>query len=226
MRTKGILFDLDQTLIDRDATFINFLEGQFCRFAAAFRSVDLSTYTAYLKEHDNNGYTPKEQLFEQVVADLALDVDPRELLLDFRKNYGLQPTLFEDALDTLTKLSETYILGLITNGRSESQTAKISNSGIRQFFHAICISEEEGIKKPDPIIYNRCLERLGLTAEVCVFVGDHPNFDVEVPRGLGMRAIWLANDNFPAPTDSDGIISRLSQLPGLLRQLNESENRI
>lgn len=82
-------------------------------------------------------------------------------------------------------------------------TAVLSNSWgrslypferINKTFDEVVISEDVGLRKPDPAIYQLMLTRLGLDASACVFVDDLPR-NVEAARALGIRAVWHDGDH-------------------------------
>lgn len=216
---KAVTFDLDQTLIDRSAMFSDFINDQYDRFRDELLPVTKEDYLRCLNEYDNNGYTEKAELFSRSCAALGLKIEPKVLLEDFRANYGQHPVLFVDTLEILEFLKSKYPLGLITNGSSKGQNAKIDNSGLRPYFETIKISEEEGIKKPDPGIFESCVADLGLKAHECVYIGDHPHKDVQAARDCGLKGIWVKNSRFEPPACYDGVIERLAELPELLAQL-------
>jgi HAD superfamily hydrolase (TIGR01509 family) len=67
---------------------------------------------------------------------------------------------------------------------------------------AVVFSSEVGVRKPRPEIFQAALERLGVTADRSLFVGDRLSADVRGARGVGMRtvqAMW-----FRAEEDEDG----------------------
>lgn len=88
--------------------------------------------------------------------------------------------------------------------RGESvTTALLSNSWgrslypferINQAFDEIVISEDVGLRKPDPAIYTLVLSRLNLHATSCVFVDDLPK-NVDAAREVGMHAVWHDGDH-------------------------------
>ena len=65
----------------------------------------------------------------------------------------------------------------------------------------ILISEEVGIKKPDPRIFKIGLEKLNLLASEVIFIGDNPLLDVAGPAAVGIRAIWLNCDQRDPPAN-------------------------
>lgn len=56
-------------------------------------------------------------------------------------------------------------------------------------FAVIVNSAEEGVVKPDPTLFRRALERLGVPPQAAVYVGNDPVADIAPARALGMRAI-------------------------------------
>ncbi len=216
---RAVIFDLDQTLLDRAATFHRFLEKQYLRFQRDLQAVSLTEYTATVQSYDSNGYTPKSDVYTQVCADLSLGLS-KELYTDFKEVYGQEPVLFGDTVTVLEALAARYKLGLITNGRSTGQNAKIDGAGLRRFFDAIKISEEEGVKKPSPVIFERCLEQLGVPPAQAVYIGDHPRKDVVAAQQVGLKGIWVRSRNYTAPESADGIIDNLGELLDLLASPN------
>ena len=89
----------------------------------------------------------------------------------------------------LTALRERGIrIGLITNCFSE-EAKLIRESELFPCFDAHCLSWEEGVRKPDPAIFHECLEKLGVPAERCLYVGDGGSQELEAARALGMQAV-------------------------------------
>lgn len=71
--------------------------------------------------------------------------------------------------------------------------------------------------KPHPVPFRMLAERLGVAPEACVFVGDRPIDDIQGAVGVGMRAVWIANDHAPGdPSAAHATIEDLAELPALL----------
>ena len=89
-------------------------------------------------------------------------------------------------------------IGLITNCFSE-EAKLIRESALFPFFDGACLSWEEGVRKPDPAIYHACLEKLGIPAENCLYVGDGGSRELEAAAALGMQAVqatWYRREGF------------------------------
>ena len=213
-----MIFDLDQTLVDRTATFQRFLEQQRLRFQNSLTGISRDLFVSTIQHYDANGYTPKREVYALACNEWGLELW-HELHADFEEIYGQEPVLFSGVKEVLQTLKAHYKLGLITNGRSRSQNAKMENAGIREFFSAIKVSEEEGVKKPNPIIFERCLGQLGVAPSQAVYIGDHPENDVLAAQKVGLRAVWVQNARYPEPDGADGTVDNLSELLDLLETL-------
>lgn len=103
-------------------------------------------------------------------------------------------------LPMLSGLKERKIkIGLITNCFSE-EAKLIRESQLFPSFDAPCLSYEVGVRKPDPLIFHICLEKLGIPAGHCHYVGDGGSQELETARALGMQAVqatWYRREFFP-----------------------------
>ena len=78
--------------------------------------------------------------------------------------------------------------------------------------------------KPDRRAFERALEALGVSDPgQAVFVGDRLYDDVWGAREAGLRSVWVRNERTPGfDVEPDGIIDRLSELPGLVAKLTSA----
>jgi putative hydrolase of the HAD superfamily len=216
---RSVIFDLDETLLDRGATMRLFLRDQHERFNGRLGRVEGETFADRVIRHQANGYADKGEAYRKALTELGLEDDlAASLVKDYLENYGDRPVLFDGARETLSALSQQYRLALITNGKSKGQGKKITHSGLRRFFHVALVSEEVGVDKPDSRIFEHCVGLLGTKPEETVSVGDHPVNDVEAAMRCGIRGVWLRNAGFPPPRKADAVIDRLEDLSGLLER--------
>ncbi|MFB0505232.1 MAG: HAD family hydrolase [Thermodesulfobacteriota bacterium] len=78
--------------------------------------------------------------------------------------------------------------------------------------------------KPDPRHLATLLDRLGVTVEGAIMVGDHP-MDILAGKRVGMRTVGVltgrtTRDQF-LETGADYVLESASQLPGLIERLNQ-----
>ena len=136
----------------------------------------------------------------------------------FRKERRARHIVYADARPTLEDVGQTYRLALLTNGAADLQREKIRASKLAPFFDVVVISGEVGVRKPEPQIFALVLDRLGLTAETAVMVGNSLSSDVAGAQRAGLKGVWL---NRPGKECDDGVepdaeIPSLSELKDFL----------
>ncbi|MBW5446219.1 HAD-IA family hydrolase [Cohnella sp. CFH 77786] len=189
--TRAVLFDLDNTILDRTLTFRRFAESFVDSYLGdADTKQDIVERIIVL---DRDGYKDKEELFTELLEELPWKVKPSvaELMEYYGREYVNNAVLMDQAREVLQDLKARFKIGLITNGKTRIQYGKIDRLGIRELFDVILVSEEAGVKKPDSRIFEMALERLSLHAEACLYIGDHPANDIEGACKAGMQTIWM-----------------------------------
>ena len=219
MRTamiRAVFFDLDGTLYDRDAAILRMAEEQFDAFRAEL-NVDRAVFLERLIALDGHGQPRTPRLHHALGEALGFSVDVADRLEHyFRSRYALQCRPSADTLQTLQTLRQREKkLAIITNGPEQWQSRKIECMEIASWFDAILISEVEGVSKPDRRIFERALERCGVTPGECIFVGDHPEADIAGAKAAGLRPVWK---RVPYWTVSNDVvqIDRLSEILDLI----------
>ena len=73
------------------------------------------------------------------------------------------------------------------------QWAKVRNTGVADLVDAVVVSEEFGVNKPDPAIFNHALNLIGASPSETLFVGDNTVADIGGAIGVGMRTAWMSH---------------------------------
>lgn len=188
---KAIIFDLDNTILNRTRTFEGFTQTLLKTYFGHLETTD--NISQRIIELDQDGYKDKTLLFNELLQELPWSVYPphAELMEFYGKEYVRSAVLMEEAREVVQQLRSKYRTGLITNGKTDIQYGKIDQLGIRDDFDLIIVSEEAGVKKPDPQIFRLALNHFGLSPEQCIYIGDHPTNDVEGAANVGMNTIWM-----------------------------------
>lgn len=58
-------------------------------------------------------------------------------------------------------------------------------------FDPILVSAFEGVAKPNPDLYRRATDRVGVPPEACLYVGDHVHLDLDPAREVGLQAFII-----------------------------------
>ncbi|MBD7969292.1 HAD family hydrolase [Paenibacillus gallinarum] len=217
---KGILFDLDGTLLDRATSLVSFLENQYDRIHA-FHKVEKHVFIDRFVQLDQKGYVWKDKVYQQLIEEIGIDLSWQELLEDYVESFQDHCIGFSGLFEMLDHLKEKNLkLGIISNGFGRFQMNNITGLKIDHYFDEILISETEGLRKPDIKIFKTALDRLGLEPKDSIFLGDHPINDVEASINAGMLGIWKEDDFYERPSSEYRSIKNLLELKDIFANIS------
>lgn len=170
---NAVLFDLDNTLIDREAAFRACVYDRFRNLNAR----------AELLQLDDSGHGNREDFFAawRQLGGGAIDQK------DFGKLITERIKPDRELLRTLKSLSRMVKLGIITNGGSETQRSKLKAAGLTEVIlpERIWVSEETHLAKPDPGMFLLASKVLGELVQDCFYIGNHET-DFQGATAAGM----------------------------------------
>ena len=202
---KHIFFDLDRTLWDFDAA----AEVAFERIYEKYNLKSLGIPSAH--EFHKVYHPLNERLWELYREDkITKDYLNRTRFVWPLEHYGIRNTDLADELsedyvywsprivrlipgtmELLDYLSPKYHLHLITNGFQEVQHTKLKGSGLEPYFETLTVSEEVGVKKPNPEIFLFALRKAKATAEESLVIGDEMAVDIDGARAAGIDQVFF-----------------------------------
>ena len=100
----------------------------------------------------------------------------------------------EGAKEAFDKIRSKYDVGIITNGFAETQWMKIRQFGFEEMVSQIVISEEVGVMKPHPKIFDYSTELIGLDRSDILYVGDSLTSDVKGGKEAGWKVAWYTSN--------------------------------
>ncbi|WP_064093486.1 HAD family hydrolase [Rossellomorea aquimaris] len=216
---KAVIFDLDGTLLNRNESVKLFIDGQYDRFHCHLGHIRKEKFTTRFIELDSRGYVWKDKVYQQLVSEFHLElITWEELLQDYISEFKQSCVAFSNLIKMLEELKrDGLLLGMITNGFGQFQMDNIRALEIATYFDEILISEWEGMKKPDPRIFYRAVEKLNVSPKDCIFVGDHPENDVKAAQNVGMKGIWKRDLYWNEDNAADYVVDDLLEIPLILR---------
>lgn len=208
---KAVFIDWDDTIGDFHGAAIRSLQDiyrthRFDRFFLSFDAYyeiyhphNISLWEQYGRseitkeylQHDRFAYplwqsSAKEVLGKEGIARLADLVG-----LDFIRLTTLYFSVLPHAADVVRYLAGKYPLTIVSNGFVEVQYDKIQRSGLQECFRHIVLSEEVGVQKPDPLIFEDALRLNDMRPEDVVMVGDSYTSDIQGAINAGIDQIWI-----------------------------------
>lgn len=225
LKYDHILFDADDTLFHFDA--FSGLQQMFGRYQLPFDQDEFKRYQQLnipLWQQYQDGLISATDLqqrrFEPYATELG--VSAIQLNNDFLQTMATLCTLLPGARDLLDFLKGKARLGIITNGFTVMQQTRLEHCGVADLFDPLVISEQIGVAKPDPKIFQHAFSRLGEPDRSRILmVGDNPHSDVLGAQNAGINSCWLNTAALPIPA---GIvptyqIKSLFELPALLQDV-------
>lgn len=214
---RAVLFDLDETLLDRTNSLVAFLADQHARFGTALGHAPFAAWRECFLALDQRGHVHKSVVYPEILKMFDGDAGLADTLLaDYRENCSRHAIPFVNMAELLRLLRARGVrLGIVTNGETDFQWRHIVALGLDAMVDAMLISQAEGLRKPDAALFHRAAERLGVTPDQCLFVGDNPQADILGAHGAGMQTAWLKGEQtWPAslPPNPGAVIARLMDI--------------
>ncbi len=217
-KIKGVIFDLDGTLIDTLETYIQAFNRGIGRFnlepitkekLAAFLNRDLGLENILLELFPS--------LFEEREARLQCFEEIRSAYLELEKENVLLKPGVDEVLPLLKGMG--IKIGIVT-GRTTSGQDKwieLSRLGIDSFIDAM-VTGAEAERKPSPEGLLKCARELGLSLEDCVMIGDS-QADIITGRAAGVVTLAIASgvarEELLSKEHPTAIINSLTELSSL-----------
>jgi HAD superfamily hydrolase (TIGR01509 family) len=124
------------------------------------------------------GRVPETELWRDVARTLMVDAEPESLAAVFSSGLRLNIRLVE----FIRTLRPRCKVAVLTNTPSDMRILLARRFQLDQEVDTIIISSEEGVGKPQPELFQRALDRLGVQAQETLFV--------DAPKSLTSRALW------------------------------------
>lgn len=159
---SAVLFDLDETLLDRNTSLVAFLSDQHARFAAGLGSGSLEAWRDRFLALDARGHVHKAVVYPSLLAEFHGDASLAETLLsDYRTRCSRFARPFDGMVSTLMLLRAKGLrLGIVTNGETEFQARHVEALGLDSLVDAVLVSQTEGFRKPDAVRWSRLSEQI------------------------------------------------------------------
>ena len=246
-RVRGVLFDVDDTLVDTASAFSAALiaamgelttlsdEGAE-RVVSTWRADAGGHYRAYVAG-ELSMVQQRRNRVDELTTLLELDALDDEAFAAwdsaYQERFAAAWVLFEDARTCVAQAVDAGLaVGVVTNAPGELQRAKIAAVGLADLLTSIVAVDSVGVGKPDPAIFHEGCRMLGTAPEETIYVGDELDIDAGAAVAAGLIGVWIdrpgrrrggphaVTDERLAAARAAGVevITSLAELPTLWQQ--------
>ena len=187
---KGIIFDLDGTLVDsaRDLSgalnhVLKLAHRPEIEISRVRHLVGDGARALIIKGFSETGILPAENVIDEIL---------QEFLVYYTENITTQTIIFPGALKLIEKLDDMNIpMGLCTNKPLKLTEKLMSEIGLSDYFAAIVGGDSFEYRKPDPRHLTSTLEMMSCAPDSAVMVGDSAN-DVMAAKAAGIPVVCVS----------------------------------
>ncbi|MBR4443009.1 MAG: HAD family hydrolase [Clostridia bacterium] len=225
---KGVVFDLDHTLYDRDASSraaMSRFFDEYPEYVVPGVSRAQAQEAVVGAEHAciYGGWRAVAARLRDTGI-LQGDFTARFIVDYFQTQYAENMARFPFVRPALERLQRMGMkLGLITNGNPRHQTAKIAALGEADRFDEIIIGSDPATAKPHVDLFLDMAERLRCLPCELIYAGDNPVNDVDASRRAGYVAVWVRTITpwqFPDIPQPEWQVDTVADIPSLVERLN------
>ena len=202
---KHIFFDLDRTLWDFETNSHETLL-EICN-KYNLRELGIESYPEFIKKYKHIN----EKLWDLYREDKITQKDlRRERFQQTLELYSIKDSnlservgeeyieicprktkLYPHTFEILDYLKSKYQLHIITNGFHKTQHIKLEHSNLTPYFHQIITSEQVGVKKPNPRIFEFSLSKANASSEESIYIGDDLEVDILGCQNCGIDGVYF-----------------------------------
>jgi len=225
---KGVVFDLDNTLLD-------FMKMKEFAVKAAIKGM----IEAGLIVNEDKSYNEINSIYEefgwenQKVFDVFLEksighVDNKFLaagIVAYRRAREANLMAYPNVNKTLLALSKSGIkLGVVSDAPSREAWMRIYYLNLYHYFDVVITFDDSGERKPSPIPFQLALDGMGLRPEETIMIGDWPERDVVGAQQIGMKTAFARyGDTFgTVNSGADWDLNDIYQLVDIINEHNSS----
>ena len=221
-----VFFDLDHTLWDFDKNsalaFGRLFEShgiaiELTEFIRVYEPINFGYWKLYREDRVSKlelrrgRFREAFEPFGITYSEAELDVLATSYIDELPKDNHL----LEGAMEVLEYLQQIYRLHIITNGFAEVQSLKLQNSKISHFFETVTTSEEVGLKKPHPVIFETALEKASVRPDKSIMIGDTFEADIIGAEKVGMDTLFFNYRKESIPSNYK-VVDKLTGIKGHL----------
>ena len=199
VRLRGVLLDLDGTLVDHDSAADAGLRAWLPSLGLAATDEAVARWIALQEPHlaawragTISHAEQRRRRLREFRGTHGSDAELDELFAGYLRHYEAAWRAYDDTADALRMVAAAGLAtAVLTNGATVQQNKKLARTGLSGLAGPVFAVDDLGVAKPDPEAFRRACERWGLAPDEVLSVGDNHALDVVAARAAGLHAAHL-----------------------------------
>lgn len=234
-KIKAIFFDIDNTILSFDEYVKDVMQKGFKKFG--LKPYEDSMFLVFTRINNQlwldieKASITMEELtrirWNLIFNELSIDYDGPSFEKYFREQLNESAIPEKDALEVLTKLSNTYELFAASNGPYEQQLNRLSIGNMLPLFSNVFVSEKIGVSKPDVRFFEESFREINknrdklLSPIESLMVGDSLTSDMAGAKSYGLHTCFY--NRFAKDVSNNPLVDfSINQLSELLDALQDN----
>ncbi len=224
MNVKAVLIDIDNTIIDFNASAYLAMRNAFTVFGLEVPNELFPTFKRIndgLWQRIERGELTREGLhkvrWNAIFNELGVKFDGVLFEKRFLAELFNSAVPIDGAREILEYLSEKYPVYAASNAFYEQQINRLNLTGFAPFIKKAFVSEKLGYTKPDEKFFDACFKEIPFSPAETVMIGDSLSADVDGGKRYGLITCWYNPTGMRiAAPNADFIINDLREITNIL----------
>ncbi len=202
MNPQFVFFDLDNTLLNHSSAEASAQKDIYSSYPElqkvsqeewvnTYQQINHNLWDRYQKDEIDR-HELHHLRFHGTMTTLGIEPGRSDDIgKDYMRRYSTHWHWVDGAKEALEAISDTYPVGIVTNGFLEIQQKKIEKMGLDRFTRTFVITEEIGVMKPHQKVFDHATEKAGVNRSDILYVGDSYSSDIVGGKNAGWKTAWF-----------------------------------
>ncbi len=225
---KGIIFDLDNTLVDFTRFKENSIKSAIEAMIDAGLKIDPETaYKKIFQIYEEKGWE-YQKVFDDFLIEFLGYIDYKILasgIVAYRRAKEGSLVLYPNVTRTLLSLVKKGIkLAVVSDAPALQVWTRLVQMNLHHIFDVVITFDDTGKRKPEPEPFLKALEKLKLKPEEVIMVGDWAERDIVGAKKVGIKTIFARYGNTFGTVNSgaDWEIDDIEEIIKIVEEVNNS----
>ncbi|MAQ72515.1 MAG: hypothetical protein CMG20_02990 [Candidatus Marinimicrobia bacterium] len=225
---KAVIFDLDNTLLD----FVKMKKEAVMSAISSMKEAGLDldidgSYKEIMDIYEADGWE-NQVVFDKFLKNKIGYVDNKYLaagIVAYRRAKEANLKAYPNVQKTLNHLLKSGIkLAIVSDAPSREAWMRIYYLNLHHSFDTVITFDDSGEKKPSPAPFKLALEKLDLSKDEVLMVGDWPERDMVGANSMGIKTIFAKyGDSFGVKNSgANWDIEDISEVVNIIDEINNA----